>query len=68
MFNVSNYKPKMATCTSLEPNYNFLSIMTSRASSKKLEEDPDGYAVKDEKDALNISANKEFQVPDSSFV
>lgn len=58
----------MATCTSLEPNDNFHSIMTSRAGSKKLEKEPDGYAEKAEKDALNTSANKEFQVPDSSFV
>lgn len=51
----------MAACTSLEPNDNFHSVMTSRADIN-LEKKPDGYAVKADKGASNSSANKEFQV------
>ena len=52
----------MATCTSLESNDNFHSIMTSRAGMKKLEREAAGYTVKAEKDASDTSANKYFQV------
>lgn len=48
----------MATWTSLEPNDNIHSIMTSRAGIKKLEKEPAGYAVKAEKDASNTSVNR----------
>lgn len=43
----------MATCTSLEPNDNFHSVITSRAGIKHLEKEPDGYAMKADKGASN---------------